>query len=85
MRYRNPSSLKRKNISVDPERIIFAKKRLEQKSEIVVLERRGDKTIVSNGQNTIRAEMPTDNIVITSLGSCKSTREAADFLSQSYG
>lgn len=85
MRHNEPSNQKvTKNPPIDEKKVVFIGKRLRPPSEIVVVEQCGDKAIISNGQNTIKAEVPLGNIIITSLACCKTTKEATDFLSESY-
>jgi hypothetical protein len=62
MSSKNPSSRRlSKNPSVDPKRVTIVRKRSEPPPEIMVIQKIGGKTIISNVNGTITAEVENYN------------------------
>ena len=82
---KHPSTQKKhKNPRIDLKRIIFIRKKSDPLSEIVVVEKRGNTTIISNSDNTARAKINTKpGTVIMSMGCCNNIEESRNFVNES--
>jgi hypothetical protein len=81
---KDPSSQKRKkDIPVDPKKIFFP---IKPPAEIIVVQRNGKDTIISNASNTQRIMLKNGSLVLTSMGACcNSPKEAVDFVNGALG